>query len=755
VLIRAGLALAWSESGRGSQSLFAECIMATFQIKDDFGLVASITPAKGALTKYFKSLPDFVLHDLNLNKIQNLDLTDPAITKAQAGVSFSEPIKIGNPDIELTVGAQASTSLSIFVPDKPNAALFQPDLFGDNIPVPSNTRYVSFSFNAKVNGGASVSPGDLKFGFDAQSLATFSYYERFSSGTKVLPAVEGVISRFCIPADLDDISNMPEGSIATADSSGELKFSGSVNLIPFANPLATLESPLKVLPEKIQVSAGAAIKVGGDYKLDADYQFRIVRLAGNSFRFGLYRKRESQFDIAASASVSLTAKLGDNDLFVRLIKALSSDPDADLKSLEAAGLPEDQVKAIQSAIKGAVDRSLAISTGLELSSSLESDAAFLYEIDLGAIQPDGRAMLHKALEGDFTDLVQTDTQPPVGIRLVKSILTTEKVRQFGLKVNLLGIYNVFTLSKLLVEGTRAFDDNTGELVLTDKISADKITAITSNLKIKDTDKLREILSDHFLITAVYRAVEKVVSGPDLSGLQSLFLLEANASKSQMRDHLMISVALGLQNTTAALAMLPSVSDFGRTTVYAEAGYDNAAFRSIFFSGNQLLNPDVYISAGRAAIQSLVSDGEDDDFRLKLARDDAFFAELTKIGNVQSVDFRNACLNVGLKESQVSAVGVDFLNIHFLKEALAEAGAQLQVLDQFFQQHPGADPNGHDFLALKKDLIGKLKSVAGEATERFGGPWGFEAMACLGKASSKKWILTNHFITTLLQQPGAK
>jgi hypothetical protein len=148
---------------------------------------------------------------------------------------------------------------------------------GDNVNVSAKQRYVSLSLSAQLNGSASVSPGDLKFGFDSKSSATFAYYECFTAGTKVLSGIKETIEAFCIPADLDDIAGMREGSIATAEGSGDLKFSGSVNLLALTNPLATLNVPLA---GALNVTGGAAITVGADYEFSGDCQLRVQKLAG-------------------------------------------------------------------------------------------------------------------------------------------------------------------------------------------------------------------------------------------------------------------------------------------------------------------------------------------------------------------------------------------------------------------------------------------------------------------------------------------
>src|SRR5262249_37793684 len=165
-------------------------------------------------------------------------------------------------------------------------------------------------------------------------------------------------------------------------STGNLKFSGSANLLAITNPLASASVPLM---GALGVSQGASVTVGADFQLSGDYQLRIHRMSGMSFRMGFYRKRGSQFDLSANAQISMSAKLGDNDLFVKLMQAISSDASADLKQLEAAGLSESQSKGIQTAIKNAVDRSLAIGVSLELSRTDESEAVFLYEVDLDTL----------------------------------------------------------------------------------------------------------------------------------------------------------------------------------------------------------------------------------------------------------------------------------------------------------------------------------------------------------------------------------
>jgi hypothetical protein len=302
------------------------------------------------------------------------------------------------------------------------------------------------------------------------------------------------------------------------------------------------------------------------------------------------------------------------------------------------------------------------------------------------------------------------------------------------------------ISKLVTQGSTAWDATTGEIILTDRVSEDWIEVIASNLQAKNSDKIRQLLAEHFLITAAYRAVGNIVTGPDISGLQSYFHLEQNPSQSRMRDYLAISVVLGLQTNTVAMAELRTIDDYGPTTVYAEAAYTNAAFRSLFFDGDARLDPAVYAAAGRGAIKNLVAIGDTDDFRLKLATNDSLFEQLQSFGNVQSSEFANACVNAGVPRGSVSTVGTDYINIVWFQSSMVDAGTQLAAIDSYVKNNPSFDRSNPDFLGLMEKLTASLKTVVQRATADFGGPWGFETMALLRKYSSRKWFIVNSYIT---------
>lgn len=720
--------------------------MPTFNLKDGFGFNANITPNTGALVKYFQSLPDITVSDINLS--------NPPATSAQGGLTFSHAVNLGKNLPELTINAGLCGTVNVFVPSSEGAPLFDPDDFGDNIAVPLSQRYVSAHFTANLQGSASASQGDLKFGFDAQKSVELAFYRQLDQATPLGNALVNTIQNFFIPADLDDIANMPENSIATVSSTGQLCFSGSVNLLSFSNPLATLPLP-SVVGSGPQLTAGASVTVGASYKFTGEYQVRVHRFTGSKFHLGFYRKRNSEFKFDVDAKASIGASFRDKDLFTNVMNQISSDPgDKDCQDLQASGLPDDQVAGIKQAIACACNRTLEIGVGLELSREDESKAIFLYEVDLSALDDDGRQKLHLALEGDITGLVDIDPDsPPAGITVLKTLISRKKTLQHSFKLNLLGIYDVQNISTLIVKGTTAWDAASGAMIMTDTVIADKLGLEISTLK-ADPVKVRKVLSDHFLITASYRAVHKVLtSGPQFQATQSYFKLDNDINHVYMRDNLILSSVLGLQSEAVALAQLSDdISDFGRTTVYAEAGYDDQAFQSLFFDQNGALFPaQLYTNVGRMAIESIVRPGDPDDYRLKLVNDTALFNDLAQIGAVGSTLFRQRCQAAQIPLAGVPIVGADLLDVLWFAGAMVTAGQRLQAIASFISANPGLDPNNHDFKNLRQSLANAMANVVDKSTVDFGGPWGFCAMTSLGKASSEKWSLVNKFITQELSQ----
>src|ERR1035438_5699609 len=85
--------------------------MTTFQLTDDFGLNVAITPAKGALSKYFQNRPNFLVANRSTSK--SVWKSNSTFTEGQMsiglltykGTSFS-PANQVNPEIRAWRGSR-------------------------------------------------------------------------------------------------------------------------------------------------------------------------------------------------------------------------------------------------------------------------------------------------------------------------------------------------------------------------------------------------------------------------------------------------------------------------------------------------------------------------------------------------------------------------------------------------------------------------------------------------------------------------
>jgi len=715
----------------------------TLEITDTSGFVdiVHVNPS-GALNKYFKPLPGGIAISI-LNLKDQGDGKLDKIASVQAGLDLGTTAQLGAGNkADLDIKATASGTISILSPaaGKP-ATLFDSDQFADPITVEPNQRYLSVAFNATVEADASSGAGDLKFGFKGSSGVTLSYYQPFDvsqTAPTLVQAIESAIANFSIPGDLDDVAAMPPNSVAAVDGAGDLKFSGTVTLASLTN--APVSLPLGAGP--VQITAGGKFSLAASFELSGEYQVRVQRLAGSLFHLGLYRKKKTEITLTASASGGLSASLGQDDLFGKILQAISSDPKADKAAL--AGLPPARVAEIQNVIKQAVDRTLNIGVTEEVGFGSDSEAMFLYEIDLSTITVEGRPLIHSALEGDLGPLVSTDLAPPPGIKVLKTLISSAKALRHSLKVNLLGIYNFARVSELTLKGAQAWDATTGELVLTDTATASLIGINTSNFA-ADSKKLRRVLSEQFLISAAYTASGVIKGPPGLQAQHSYFNYSSSTSPADLRNDLLLGAAFQLISRENALGKLPAgIKNFNTTTVFAETAYDDAAAEAIFLDNNQPRNAADYESAGRLAITYLVQKGDDDDYRLLPVTDDNLWSQMKQNGNVNSPQWAGLIQNYTQAQAAPSVIGVDYLNIVWWSGAMQSCAQALVQVRTFLSQNPGVDPNNQDFLAQKRDLAERLQSVEATTREDFGGPWGLIAMCLL--ATKVASVAPNLFIT---------
>lgn len=716
--------------------------MPTIKLTDQLGFKvdAEINP-DSAIAKYIKSLTSLKFPKLDLASLKDSPLDQAPLKNFQTGIEFEQPIDIGVEDSELKIGAGVSGNLRLFSPS--DKQLFDPEVFGDPITIGPNQFYVGVGTSAALSSELTHKAGDLGFGFNAGSeinLTTYRLFENTGPGTlpKFVDALKEAIAAFSIPGDLEDVTRISKGSVVTVEGNGNIKFSGTVDVLSAVNPLAAVNVP--GLPDpfgELKITSAGSIQVGAAFEITGAYQIRVQKMDDDKVRLGYYKKRGEEFSFTVSASSGLSVGPGKFDVLVPLLKAISSDPKADIEALQKGGLTDAQIEAIKKVVEAGISRKLEIALGFELSSTDTWEAAFLFDFELNRLDETGRKALHNALDGDLSGLAVKNGQLPVGVHLVRSIFTDIQSKKHTLKFNLLGIFNFISVSSLILKGQVLFEPATGELIITDKATASRIAASTFNFA-ADSEKLRKVLAESVLVSVAYKFSKLVTHKTELRIVHSYFELHTKTDRTKMKNNLDVFEALGLMTANEGDELIGGSTQFGRTTLYAETTYDDALVNNLFLNNGAPRSQKEYEAAGRKAIALLVQENDDDDFRRLPAIGDALWNEMSKQGQA---NFGSIGALKTLSTAKLGGIRSDYIVIKWWAESMKEMSESLAEVRKFLDENPGIDPENKTFKAHRKRLASKLKDVASKTKSQFGDPWGLVAMdqASGGRASAKALI----------------
>ena len=697
--------------------------MSTVKLTDNFGLILDVSPGPASVfSKYLKNPSDIVGVLRNPAAIAGLQVGKDPFGSQSIGVCFTDTVKLGSSGLELTINPQMVGTIAI----NKGKALFDADSdpFRDSISIPSNQAFVSIGLKAEVDVGLSEKPGDLQFGFTSGTSVAFTDYRLFALTDQIAPAIKTVIENFVIPGDLEDIESMPQGSVAAVEGTGSLTFTAQANLLSVVNPLATLGTA--AVKTALSVQEGGSITIGAKYILAGEYQVRVERLDGRKFRLGYEKKRSSEFDVSVVAQVGVTANAGGFDLIKGVLQAVSSDAVPDKDTFQKAGLGDDQISVIAAAVKTGVERSLQFCIGAELDSLDETSTAFSYEINLDALDANGQKAVNDALSGDLSGL---ETTTPAGVKPLKSIFSTLKQGKKILKVNLLGIYNYASVTTLFQSGTMIIDQESGDITITDRAGANRIEVSSSNFA-KDAAKLRKILAESLLFTAVYRSSGAVLTTPQLTSKYWFFERHQKTNLLNVRDYLNVAQALQAASpaaVTAKLNALSGIGAFGESMFYAESTYSDPLCKSLFLdSAGQARSQDAYEKIGRMALVLLLPAGDpiNNARRLPLTND-AIWNKMKAAG--QPNDFGGLFESQGFNANQLADIASDYTLIMWWAPAMSSMGAALARLLTFIANNPQTDPENNTFKTLRADLERTMSAVSQNTQSQFGEPWGLLAL----------------------------
>lgn len=699
--------------------------MPTINLTGKFGLVLDAKPSDNSIfSKYLKSPIDISGLLNNAKAIyQSAKLSDDPLESLTMGMVFNEPVTLGGTGVVLTISPQLTGTLAV----KKNGSLFDADSdpFADKIPVPAGQAYCSAVFQAKLALNLSATSGDLQFGFTEGTGIVLANHRLFPLSSQIVPALRGLLEDFALPAGLDDIDKMAQGTVATVEGSGSLKFTAQANLLTAVNPLATLGSIAGTAI--LQVDEGNSLTVCAGYTLTGGYQVRVQRLDGRKFQLGFEKQRGSDFDVSVAAQIDVTAGVGGFDLIKTLLQTVSKDPVPDKDAFKQAGLKDEQISSIAEAVKTGIERSLQLSLRGELDFLDSSSTAFSYAVDLDRLDAAGQQAVHDALRGDLTGL---EASPLAGVTPLKSVYSSLRQGKQILKLNLLGIYNYGSVTTLFQKGTIIVDRETGETVITDQAGAKRI-GFTSDNFAADGAKLRKILAESLLLTVAYRASGTVLATPQLAARHWFFELHQKTNLQNVQDYLNIAQALNVITPDAVSAKLTSLhglSAFGRSTFYADASYTDPLVRGLFLDAEgQPRSQDEFENIGRLALATLLPAGDDpiNDARRFPLTDSGIWHEMKKNG--QSNDFAGLFNDRGFNRNQLDDIGTDYTVITWWAEAMAGMGVALAAILNYIAGNPQWHLEDGAFQALRAALDTRMASVVQNTRSEFSEPWGLLAM----------------------------
>lgn len=723
--------------------------MANIKISDKLGVTLLTTPSGpgSGISKYFTGNTAAFVASAQLATALNKPVGSLAAAPLGLGMTFASDGTFGTTGVEwqFSAGAQVTVQATQAANQVPGD-----DVFQNPITVEAGKTLVAATFTPSLSVGLSEGIGNLQFGFTAGGSVAFRAGRLIDlaggAGPKLGEALQSLLSSAIVPANVLDLATMLEGDLGSVSGAGTLQFSASFDIAQAFNPAAS--PALAFAKGKVALKAGASLEVGARVKLSGNYQIRVRKLPGDKVRLGYYKMADSQFqfDVTASAGVSATA--GKTELVAKLMGLLGTVKASEISQVET-GLSEEQVDELRAAVEASLSRSLAVSLAGSFATSNAKTSMFEYEFELSQLDAAGVSALNEALAGDLSALTSRPSSAlPAGVQMLVSELEAVKKRKTVWKINLLGIVNVLTVSELIVRGRTLFNAETGELVVTDSVTAKKLRVETRPLE-AGTKKLHKLLMQSLVITAAYRASGAQKLDASLSGSMSYFEQDANANRQKIGDYLDNFVGLQLISAAGKTAFLTS-SFRGRASVFIDATFLEADFATMFFDpAGQPRDLDFYDTIGRNAIANLIQPGDENDFRrqpmlLGNKASDKLWKQMSEAGPPSFPVILPPPLNGG---TQLAIIRHDYIVIKWWAESMAQAAQAVCDMRKFVAANGQSAEelrNDKKFNKVREDLTNALKDVVNDALPDFLDAWGVLVMDA---AAGRQGKLNGVLITT--------
>ncbi len=690
--------------------------MPSIKITDNVSLSADLDLRDGA------SLLKAGLSSLTTTESQFFqDISKPLdqtiVQTVALGGNFASPNLLSG-DLSLTAGAGMNCSLS--VKKAADKLLFKDDGFSPVIPIAANQAWIGVEVDLSASGKVSASANGVGVSFEGEGKITCATHTLFSGSPlpRLLDACGVGFSNFALATSAAGIRSQPPNTVNVTEVCGSITAAASVEQPFDLNPLASANLPFN---ESASVVPSVTLSLSSSLEVSGDFLVRCYKISDAVVRMGVYKKQGSTLTVSLTAAAGIEGKVGGDDVLNALLNAALPDVD-----VAAAGITGDAAKTLNDVIGDGLNRNLSACLNETCSAAYSHEAALLYDVQLnGGDNAATDVALGSALDGDWTGL-----QALPNVHCIRNIAVETVGKKSSVTVNLLGFYSAVSTTDYLKTCTVLIDES-GQMVITDKIDAARVSASTSPYA-ADPDKLRQALMEDFLCTATY-AVASGKLNLNLSVMQSYHRYSSNMSASEMRENVALGYALGLIPNGSLDATLNSTPSFYHAFVSAVVRYDTPALMAIFYKdpASQTQRSKTELEqAGRQVMCSLLDPSNSTDaVRLSILRNDSAWSQMDQSGNVAT--FHDIPELSGLGTAQLGAVETDWVSIVWWAQALAKIApalsATIRALNQAPPGNPSQDPN---FMKARATLANVLGAVTRNTDAAFVHSWGAAVMFAL-------------------------
>ena len=644
-------------------------------------------------------LSHLVSHTGAFAKFADEPLDRTAFRSALFGGDYTTPGLNLESGLTLTLKAGVNTSLELLRDAGAASELA--------LPVQPGDIWLSFRIDTLLAPAIGVATPS-GFGLTGEKISVHSaaVYTRFSKSAGFptrRDAAATAISNFRLVHSAASLREQVCNTISECELAGTFVLEGSYSY-PFAVNATALASVKLPLHQTLTAVPDFELSLAGTLAVTGEFRFRAYRVDDTRARLGLYKKKETDLSAAFTAKAGASADVVSTDLLPPLFRAVGA------VNLDPAHLPEDDQKAIRGALGKALDQGLSIALNLSCTAARADEAAVLYEIQLGADAPGIDAAINHAFAGNWTAL---NTLPSV--RKLETVLTNTRETGFRATLNLLGLYSYATADDFVKACTVLHDLANGTVTISDRATAQRIAAAAAPFAV-DSEKLRKVLEESFLATAVYSTATRNLR---LTAEQKLLSYKLHQSYADLKKEMRLGTALRLLNAQDLAAIVP-VPDFRYYRLSARASYEGEPLLQLFFADVASRAPRAegdLKHLGRAVLISLLDETNPiDAARINALASDTIWAEM------EQQQF----------PANSPASYSDWYDITHWAHAIAAVGPRLKIaLDAWstVSGDPSADPR---FMAARDALAATLAEVTRNTRAAFEHGWPMAVMFALSQ-----------------------